>query len=257
MTRFVFYIYGMKYFPFLLLPFLLLSSCGDSSRKTTKDSARILTGDTVVVTGGDSLHPDTAVVLFRFDKHLSLSEESKKTESLPAKDVRKRFWPLDEACNEDARDVLQRFFALDSLKKKDWDANDIGQTVEVIVRVVDTVKVPGNYYAVAWIMYRESYPACPFSYGTYYMLTTYTKNGARISTQLLGLNEGAADAPVTFSADETAELFRDGSFKGVHADTSDCGEDDPKPADCVEIRHYTYQGHITADGHILRTDEKQ
>lgn len=215
------YLCPVKCLP-LLLALFLFSACGDSSKPLSSDSTKSDSqpadrGPVSEMLKGDTILPrDTSLVLFRFTRALGDTNGTKLT----ANEVRKRFWPLDTSCEWEARSIFGRFFHLDSLRvqKKEDEGDPIGSIVKVDVRVRDTVALNAGK-GVVWTMTYESYPACPVSYGTYFMLSTY-KDGKLVSTRLLGKNESFADAPAEATIVSESILYKDNTFKGIQVDST-------------------------------------
>jgi hypothetical protein len=243
------------YFAALLL---LATACGDSSRPavsetdSVRDSAVAPAGPIAGSLGGDTIEPtDVALVIYRFGKNLALLKE----DTLTAAEVRKRFMPVDSTCGYEANFTLARFFYLDSCRQNKVDPqNEIGSIISVQVRFVDSLKL-ASCIAVAWTMRYESYPACPASSGTYFLLTTY-KNGKIVSTQLMGKDESSADAPVFLTTFSESVLYKDGSFKGIAIDTSgEYVEESDKPV--IEVSKNISRGKILSDGKIVFEAKKE
>jgi hypothetical protein len=250
----------MKISPLVLPLIFLFASCGgnQSAPKTDSDSLKTISKiDSVPAApktpiadllGGDTIAPhDASVILFHFDNKLA----GNKSKSLSVKDVRSRFMPIDSACDPSAANVLSAFF---TLAKKKGGSDDIGSIVEVIVRLVDTLKVSPAFTTVTWTMTYRTVEACPYSAGTYYMASTYDKSGKIISTQQLGLSISGADAPVSYSNDENGNVFNDGSFKSVRIDSTTETKDNGKEKTAVE--KHVFKGTIQANGKIVRQEVK-
>lgn len=203
-----------------------------------------------LLTGGDTIEPaDASQILYRFNEKL-IGENSK---TLSLKEVRKRFMPVDPECSSEPAMALQRLFYLDSMNRAgDRSYSDPGQIVQVDVRLIDTIPVSTEFTTVAWTIYYSTYEACPFSAGTYYMISTYDKNKKLISTQQMGMQSGGGDAPVSFNTVENGNLFKDASFKILHIDTT---EDGDAPAQTrYEIYKQLFRGSIGKDGKIVREE---
>lgn len=251
-----------KCVPFVLLFALLVTSCGSdspSSKNTDSIPKIIVVKDTIptvaiaLTMGGDTISSVNASDLFySFNK----SRMSTKKKSLSPKEVRKRFMPVDPECEGEAMWQLERFFFLDSLKKINESVDhDMGQTIEVVIRVVDTIKKTPEGCWVAWTMYYTTAKQCPFAEGTYYMLSTYSKEGKLISTQCMGGDASGGDAPISWSTTQSTNIFQDGSFRSLYADsTEDYDEEKGKPIASVLRR--TYTGKIATSGKIA-SEEKE
>lgn len=239
-------------------------ACGNEKEKNKTDSSvtdTIAKADTVaadtipktataVLLGADTIEPsDASLILYRFNEKL-IKEEIK---TLSVKEVRKRFMPIDTNCDMESSSTLLRFFYLDSMDRAgDHSYSDLGQTVKVEIRLIDTIPVSPDFTTVAWTIYYSTYEACPFSAGTYYMISTYDKNKKLISTQQMGMNTGGGDAPMSFSSVEKGNLFRDGSFKILHADTSEDGDAPEKTR--YDVFRKLFRGYIGKDGRIVREE---
>ena len=241
----------------------LLFSCGPNQSKEIKIVDSIVTAVTDSISvdttpkiqiaellGGDTIIPnDKSLILFQFDS--KLIDKNKKV--LSAKEVRKRFLPIDSTCEMEAAYTLKRLFELDSMKRAGATSfGSEGQTIEVLARVIDTLTISPNYISVVWTMTYHTYEACPYSAGTYYMLTTYEKTGKLISTQLMGLSIGGGDAPYSFSQGENGYLYTDGSFKSNRADTTEDG--DVVGKNRFEITKQSFKGRIDNSGHIIKAE---
>ena len=102
-----------------------------------KDTTRVtLIASTM---GGDTIATkDQSQIIFSFTKEMLKN----KNALLPVKEVRKRFMPVDQDCDEEAGWTLSRFFYLDSLHKRGEEPDrDMGQTVKVDIREFDTIRV--------------------------------------------------------------------------------------------------------------------
>jgi hypothetical protein len=240
----------------------LLVSCGsdDASTKSSDSIPRIIVAkdsaavnDSIPATaiafslGGDTIVTGNANdIFFSFTK----SMENNKCKLLSVKEVRKRFLPIDPNCDGEANYQLKRFFELDSLRKADEDIDhDMGQTINVEIRVVDTIKKNKDDCWVAWTIYYTTAQQCPFAEGTFFMLTTYDKAGKLISTQCMGCIAGGGDAPISWTKTHTSNIFQDGSFRGLYADsTEDYDEAKGKPV--YSIYRNVYTGQIAPNGKI-------
>src|ERR1044071_8617440 len=134
-----------------------------------------LHGDTIITA-------DKSLVMYTFDRKMN----NNKHKVLNGKDVRARFTPVDTSCDEEAVYYLSKYFELDSLHKRGKEpVQDLGVIVKMEIKEYDTVKASPSQTWVAWTMYYESYPACPYSQGTFYMLSVYNAAGKLISTQCM------------------------------------------------------------------------
>lgn len=250
--------------------FFLFLTCGcgnDAPLSSNNDSIPriIVNKDTVAIKdsipqiaialtmGGDTIAPDNASDLFfAFNK----TTMNSKRKLLSPKEVRKRFIPIDPNCDGEAMWQLERFFFLDSLKKINESVDhDMGQTIAVNIRVVDTIKKTPEGCWVAWTMYYTTAQQCPFAEGTYYMLSTYSKDGKLISTQCMGGEASGGDAPISWSTTQATNIFQDGSYRSLYADsTEDYDEEKGKPI--LGVLRRTYTGQITASGKIT-SEEKE
>lgn len=240
---------------------LILFSCSGPQQETNHDSAVIT--DSVPVTNylppqdsapkdliASGLHGDTiitadkALVMYTFDKKMNTN----KHKVLSGKDARARFMPVDTSCDDEARYYLAKYFELDSLHKRGKEpVQDLGVIVKMEIKEYDTISSSPSHTWVAWTMYYESYPACPFSQGTFFMLSTYNAAGKLVSTQCMGRDCGGADAPMEWSTVQTCNLFMDGSFRGLYCDTA--GDRSEEKPDLSIIRR-TYTGSISEAGKI-------
>lgn len=235
-------------------------SCGNDQPDQKNDSAKsdslLAAEDTLPKTaiaislGGDTIDPaDASQILYRFDE--KMIRENQKP--LSVKEVAKRFMPADTNCENDALYTLKRFFYLDSMDRAgDKSYNDLGQTIKVEIRLVDTIPVSADFVTVAWTMYYSTYEACPFSAGSYYMISTYSKSGKLISTQQMGQQTGGGDAPISFNSSAKGNLFRDGSFKSHQIDTVEDADVEGKGR--FEITAKTFRGSIDKNGKIMREE---
>lgn len=244
--------------------FSFVASCSGTSQNvkndtaTTTDSAPVAdylppqdTQPTRLIAsslGGDTIvTADKAFVMYTFDRKMN----NNKHKNLSAKEVRERFLPIDTSCDAEAVHRFKKFFELDSLKRRGKQPEgDLGVIVQVDIKLYDTIKASPSGTWVAWTMYYESYPACPFSSGTYYMLSTYNAAGKLVSTQCMGRDDGGADAPMEWTTIQTCNLFMDGSFRGLYCDTvGDRSEEKPD----LSIIRRTYTGSISDAGKITTT----
>lgn len=254
--------------PLIIVAILMLNACGnEQSKNLSTDSIPkiIVSKDSVIITdsipavalaltfGGDTIAPaDRASIFYSFTAALSKS----KKKPLSVKEVKKRFLPIDPDCEEESMYQLQRFFVLDSLKKiGEIPDGDMGQTIQVDIRLVDTIKKTPEGCWVAWTLYYTTPQACPFAEGTYFMLSTYTKEGKLVSTQCMGCDAGGGDAPISWTKTHSTNIFQDGSFRGLYADsTEDYDEEIGKPL--VSIYRRTFTGQISDAGKIT-VEEKE
>lgn len=245
----------ITYIFFVLLCFVLIS-CGENQRNTASIDTIADTQDALASSdtlpreiiasrlGGDTITPENkSLIFFTFSK--ALSENNNKP--LTAKEVRKRFYPMDPECDDEAQWTFQRFFYIDSLHAIGEEPDDdMGQTVEVVIREFEAIKQTPEESWVVWTMHYKTAEMCPFASGTYYMLSTYDAKGKHVSTQCMGRDVGGADPPVSWSASHESNIFTDGSFRGVMADTSG---DMEAPEDLSIVRK-TYTGMISPGGKI-------
>jgi hypothetical protein len=251
----------MKNAILLLLPATLLFSCGNESavQEKTTDRVVLLQPDTLksdsinpnliaFVLGGDTISPkEAASILYRFDEDLIRDTIT----PLSVKETQAMFPQLDSACDHFAQTTLARFYYLDSMNRAGNDSYlDLGQIVKVEIRLLDTIAFSEAFATVVWSMHYATYEACPYSAGTYYMLSNFDKKGNLISSQLMGKQTGGGDAPYSFTETGISNLFVDGSFKTMERDTSTDG-DAPKKTQ-HEITKYAWRGAITKEGKILR-----
>lgn len=240
---------------------VIFLSCGDnasSERKHDSVADSVIKNDTVAQMdtvpaaiiasqlGGDTITPqDKSQIFYSFTKKMV----ENKNKVLSAKEVTKRFLPVDPECDEESMWTLRRFFELDSLKKIGEQPDSyMGQTILVEIREYDTIRVDDNSIWVAWTMFYETEQACPYATGTYFMLSTYDKYGHLISTQCMGRDCGGADAPLQWVSKQESNIFNDGSFRGLLADTS--GEDDFDKDPDIAIMRKTFTGVIASGGKI-------
>lgn len=235
-------------------------SCGNEQPEQKNDSA---TSDSLTALtdslpqtaialslGGDTIEPaDPSQILYRFDEKMIRD----KQDPLSVKEVSKRFMPADTNCDSEALYTLKRFFYLDSMNRAgDHSYSDLGQTVKVEMRLIDTIPVSPDFITVAWTMYYSTYEACPFSAGSYFMVSTYSKSGKLISTQLMGRQTSGGDAPMSFSSSVKGNLFRDGSFKSLQADTTEDADVEGKGR--YDISQKIFRGSIDKNGKIFREE---
>lgn len=252
----------MKYFVHAVLIITLFASCSGNAEHSGERSDAVtdtlLTSDSTPAVNdsvpddviaaelsGDVITPaDASLILYTFGKKMS----ENKNKPLTAQEVRKRFAPMDPACDEEAAYTFQRFFFLDSLEKAGEEPeHDMGQTVKVEIREYETVRKTSSETWVAWTMYYETEQACPYATGTYYMLSTYDAAGKLVSTQCMGRDCGGADAPMQWTSVQQSNIFNDGSFRGLLCDTSgDYSEEKPDLA----IMRRTFTGRIAPGGKI-------
>ena len=247
------------FYPAFLFAFLFCG-CGntksddaknDSTKKQNADTLKntaVIPADTLSIAehlGGDTIQPkiDTLVKLC-FNTNL----EKNKKRPISVKDAKKYLRPLLLASGDNCPYSFDSFFSIDSLKGKPSDEDPIGSIVEVKFNLIDSVFISKSCKAICWSLYFESYPACPFSAGTYYLLTTFDLKGKQIGTTILGENTGGGDAPAEWSGDKAANLFTDGSFKEISVDST---QEDPDSA--WEVTKNIYRGKIESNGMIRKT----
>jgi hypothetical protein len=250
----------------LFIAIVITASCGNpASVKQTSDS----TADTVAVAidsapgdtiptegiafkmGGDTIAPkDKSQIFYSFDNRL-LKKDGKK---LSAKEARKRFWPMDTACDAEVIYKFQRYFELDSLKKRgQTPQSDMGQMIVGEITLLDTIKKSPSGTWILWSLRYESERACPFSYGTFFMISTYNAAGKNISTQCMSREEGGADAPLTWSTVQTCNIFQDGSYRALFCDSVGDVTDDSN-TEYSSIVRKTFTGVISDGGKITRKE---
>ena len=245
---------------------LVLYSCGNEPSATTNkvDTSSVDTTvvvdsmptDTIPVSAlatsmsGDTITPaDKSQIYFSFGKDLI----NKKGKVLSAKEVRRRFTPLDPECDGEVSYKLQRYFALDSLKRlNESPDSDMGQMMWGEIKLLDTIHKDSNGCWVTWRLDYETAQACPYASGTLFLLTTYDKNGKPVSTQCMSRDEGGADAPISWTCHEYTNIFKDGSFRGLYTDTSQDYDANDKPI--YSVMRKTYTGQISTAGRITRTE---
>lgn len=251
----------------ILLPLatLVFASCGGETSTTSRtvdttvDSAVVvdsLPKDTIraealaVTMGGDTIVPaDKSQIYFSFNADLA----KKKGKVIPAKEVRRRFMPLDPECDMEASWKLQRYFALDSLKKLgESPDSDMGQMMWGEVKLLDTIRKDATGSWVTWRLDYETAQACPYASGTLFFLSTYDANGKNISTQCMARDEGGADAPISWTCHEWSNIFQDGSFRSLYADSTEDYDANDKPV--YSVMRKTFTGQISAAGKITRTE---
>ncbi len=251
----------------ILLPiaFVAFASCGNENTTTTNnvdtttDSLVVvdsLPKDTVPTEalatkmGGDTIAPaDKSQIFFSFNAALS----NKKGKVLSGKEVRRRFVPLDTECDPEAAYKFQRYLYLDSLKKAgDSPSDDMGQMVWAEIKLLDTIRKDSNGCWVTWRLDYETAQACPYAMGTLFMLTTYDKSGKQISTQCMARDEGGADAPISWTCREYSNIFLDGSFRSLYADSTEDYDVNDKPV--YSVMRKTFTGQISSAGKITRTE---
>jgi hypothetical protein len=246
-------------------PFLVLVSCGNETTTTTNTIDAI--ADSIIVTdtlpkdsvsietlalkmGGDTIAPaDQSQIFFSFNAALM----NKKGKILSGKEVRRRFIPLDPECDGELTYKLQRYLMIDSLKKLGEEPDyDMGQIVWAEIKLLDTIRKSENGCWVTWRLDYETAQACPYASGTLFMLTTYDKTGKQISTQCMARDEGGADAPISWTCHEYCNIFNDGSFRSLYADSTQDYDADDKPV--YSVMRKTFTGQISAAGKITRTE---
>lgn len=203
--------------------------------------------------GGDTIATGNANdIFYSFTKKLALN----KRKPLSVKEVRKRFMPFDPNCDGEANYQLIRFFELDSLHKAGETIDgDMGQTIQVDIRLVDTIKKTPEGCWVAWTLYYSTAAQCPFSEGTYFMLSTYDKAGKLVSTQCMGCDAGGGDAPISWTKTHSTNIFQDGSFRGLFADsTEDYNEEQGRAQ--ISVYRRTFTGQISGAG-TISVEEKE
>lgn len=253
-----------------VLPVLALSlfSCGsdpattqsttDSVADSTALSVDTLPADTVAAEviafrmGGDTIAPaEKNLILYSFNAALL----KKQGKVLTAKEVRKRFLPLDPACDNEATFKIQRYFQLDSLKKiGESPESDMGQMIFGEIRLLDSIKKGPDGTWVLWSLKYETEQACPYASGTLFMLSTYDATGKNISTQCMAREEGGADAPISWNTHEVCNIFTDGSYRSLVSDTTEDYDEHDKPV--YSVMRKTYTGQISAGGKITRKEEE-
>lgn len=250
-----------------LLPAAIVAfaSCGNDNTTTTTsvdtaaDSVVVvdsLPKDTIPVEalaikmGGDTIAPaDKSQIFFSF----TADPAKKKGTKLTTKQVKKRFLPLDPECDGEAMYKLQRFFVLDSLAKLGEEPDyDLGQLAFVQIAFLDTIKKTAESSWVTWRIDYETVQACPYASGTLFMLSTYDAAGKNISTQCMARNEGGADAPISWTCHEYTNIFTDGSFRSLYADSTEDYDENDKPV--YSVMRKTFTGQISAAGKITRTE---
>lgn len=202
--------------------------------------------------GGDTITPqDRSQIFYAFTVKLAQN----KRKAMSAKEARKRFLPLDENCDAEAAYSIKSFFMIDSLKRLGEEPdNDMGNVVFAEITLVDTIrKTPAGCW-VAWTIFYSTAEQCPYASGTYFMLSTYDKNGKNISTQCMGCDAGGADAPISWTKRHETNIFKDGSFRGLFADSTEDYDANDKPV--YSVYRKTYTGKIDSLGRIVY-DEKE
>jgi hypothetical protein len=250
-----------------LLPFIVVfASCGSDTTTTTTNLVDT-TSDTVAVVdtipidtipqpgiattlGGDTIvTSDKSQIFFSFNQKLF----DKNGKALSAKEVKRRFLPLDPECDGEIEYKLKRFFALDSLKKLGEEPeHDMGQIMWAEVKMIDTIRKDSNGCWVIWRLSYETEQACPYASGALVMITTYDAKGKQVSTQCMSRDEGGADAPISWSCHEYSNIFKDGSFRGLYADSTEDYDENDKPV--YSVMRKTFTGQISAAGKITRTE---
>lgn len=252
----------------VILVGLFLLSCGSES--TVAEKIQDSTPDTLALNdtapavdttpavtlastmGGDTITPaDRSQIFYAFT--VKLAENKRKL--ITAKEARKRFMPLDPNCDQDAAYTLQAFFKLDSLRRLgETPDHDMGQIVEAEIRLVDTIRKTPNGSWVAWTLAYSTAQQCPYAHGTYFMLSTYDKSGKMISTQCMGCDAGGADAPISWTKRHETNIFKDGSFRGLYADSTEDYDVYDKPV--YSIYRKTYTGQIDSTGRIVLNEKE-
>lgn len=247
---------------------IMLCSCGSTTTTennsdtipriiVAKDSVpasdTLLPATIAFTLGGDTITTSNANdIFFSFTKKLI----ALKRKPLSVKEVRQRFLPIDPNCDGEASYQLKRYFELDSLRNAHEDIDsDMGQTINVEIRLVDTLKKHADGCWVAWTMYYTTAQQCPFAEGTYFMLSTYNKSGKLVATQCMGSVAGGGDAPISWTKTHTSNIFQDGSFRGLYADTTE-DYDEKKGKPVYSIYRNVYTGQIAPDGKIT-VNEKE
>jgi hypothetical protein len=202
--------------------------------------------------GGDTITPaDRSQIFYAFT--VKLAENKRKPMS--SKEARKRFMPMDPKCDQDAAYTLKAFFEIDSMKRiGETPDPDMGQIVSAEIRLVDTIRKSPNGSWVVWTLTYSTAEQCPYAHGTYFMLSTYDKSGKTISTQCMGCDAGGADAPISWTKRHETNIFKDGSFRGLFADSTEDYDANDKPV--YSIYRKTYTGQIDTTGRIV-LDEKE
>jgi hypothetical protein len=242
-----------------------IASCGSDNSTTinhidtTADSAVVVDTipvDTIPVEalaakmGGDTITPaDKSQIFFSF----TADPLKKKGTKLTAKQVKKRFMPLDPECDGEAMYKVERFFVLDSLNKIGEEPDhDLGMIAFAEIALLDTIKKTTDGCWVTWRIDYETVQACPYASGTLFMLSTYDAAGKNISTQCMARNEGGADAPISWTCLELTNIFMDGSFRCLYADSTEDYDENDKPV--YSVMRKTFTGQISAGGKITRTE---
>lgn len=241
-----------------------VTSCGNdaaTSNNTDTSADSTVVADTIPVDtipiealasnmGGDTITPaDKSHIFYSFDR--KMTEKSGRT--LSVKETKRRFLPLDPECDGEAAYKVQRFLYLDSLRKTGEEPNfDIGEIADVKIELLDTIRKDENGCWVTWSIHYSTVEACPYATGTLYMLTTYDKNGKQVSTQCMARDEGGADAPISWTCHEYSNIFTDGSFRSLYADSTEDYDENDKPV--YSVMRKTFTGQISAAGKITRTE---
>lgn len=201
--------------------------------------------------GGDTITPaDRSQIFYAFTVKLS----DNKHKPISGKEARKRFLPLDPNCEGEAAFIVRKFFEIDSLKRIDEEPdNDIGMVVFAQIKIVDTIRKTPNGCWVAWTIDYSTSGACPFASGTYFMISTYDKSGKNISTQCMGCEAGGADAPISWTKQHETNIFIDGSFRGLLADTTEDYDVNDKPV--YSVYRKTFTGQIDSVGRITYNEK--
>jgi hypothetical protein len=254
----------MHTFRFLFpVAMILLTACGSDS--TTSDSDSVPVSVTAADTGLPDTVPSAALALSMRGDTIAPAERSlifysftsdlvnKKGRALAPKEIRSRFMPLDPLCDGEAIYKLQRLFFLDSLERRGEEPDpDIGQLASVKAALLDTIRSSANGYWVTWRIDYATTEACPYASGTLFMLSTYDAAGKNIATQCMARNEGGADAPISWSCVEVCNIFEDGSFRSLYADTTEDYDANDKPV--YSVMRKTFTGQISSAGKITRTE---
>ena len=161
--------------------------------------------------------------------------------------------PIDPECDGEATYKLNRFLFLDSLKKIGEEPSlDIGQIATVNIELLDTIRKDSNGCWVTWRIDYATTEACPYATGSLFMLSTYDTNGKLVSTQCMARDEGGADAPISWTCREYSNIFKDGSFRSLYADSTEDYDVNDKPV--YSVMRKTFTGQISAGGKITRTE---
>lgn len=230
----------------------------DTARDTLTSADTLATVDSIPqftiasTLSGDTITPeDRSQIFYTFTVKLA----QRKHKPMSAKEARKRFLPLDPNCDAEAGYSIRAFFEIDSLKKIGEEPDhDIGNVVFAEINLIDTIRKTPSGCWVAWTIFYSTAEQCPYASGTYLMLSTYDKNGKNISTQCMGCDAGGADAPISWTKRHETNIFKDGSFRGLFADSTEDYDANDKPV--YSVYRKTYTGQIDSLGRIVY-DEKE